>query len=761
MFNNGEHSLELNIKDGQEGYYQFSVKRDTLSNMDLFETSYINQKSKKTIKKRGEQNIDSLVVKIIEVNNKILLTFFVEANNKIYYFDHVIANNITEISTSGSDPELFKQLQYNNDSFSNKVVINTPFYYTYENNSPIINTEESDWEKLYRINSDTNSYALIENRTNNYKPIKDLMFNYNDISIPETAIIKEVRFNLYGKSNNSNNVYCEYLLNTNHTNDDLSKKIIQLRPQDIELYSYKNESARYYQIKLEQALQKNQKDYANNLKKLIDENIIFFEDMDMNLKDYIDNFDDYITIHKPHWIEIFDFTENNYSLNQTKGMYLVIEGYNQGDEVTLLTQTVSETNLSSTVEYTIPSGYFYEKIPLLYPNNFLIEKLGIKFRFKGLNHKIKLFTTALEVEFKNYQNVPQGYYYSDSGTLYNNIFTTSLLSEYIFPADINNGLTVKVSFDDLKPGDYYLINSSLLEIIYKDTDTNLMINKEKYQYISYDKSYTTIVGQTNNAYLSGKFYNDLAKLNQIESNIGPNNNGIKLKEALYQSFEAQDDNITSIEILPNGFIGNPDETLKIGLYSNHENTPYKLIKEVYSNGWTKNNIELKNASYIKYNLNVDNLEIGETYWIKIEVLNPQENSYYLLKSINETKPRHKLLLRENNNYINTLSTLTFNIYSRNLSKTFYSIPTTQQFFNNPYILIGLHKNQGEIQDLAVQGHIETLVEEDMQKGIVDDDSMDNSIVNNMDIKVSSIKITAYNKQNHSVNTEILNTEKEE
>ena len=172
---------------------------------------------------------------------------------------------------------------------------------------------------------------------------------------------------------------------------------------------------------------------------------------------------------------------------------------------------------------------------------------------------------------------------------------------------------------------------------------------------------------------------------------------------------------------------------------------------------------MKGTSYIKYNLNVDNLKIGETYWIKIEVLNPQENSYYLLKSINETKPRHKLLLRENNNYINTLSTLTFNIYSRNLSKTFSILPTTQQFFNNPYILIGLHKNQGEIRNLTVKKYVATVVEEDIQKTIMDEDKMGDSLINDDTsyTQIASIKITAYNKSNHTVNTKILDTEKEE
>lgn len=761
IFDKGDYTLELNIKDDREGYYQFSVKRDTLTDMDFFETSYVNWKSKKTIKKRGEQNITGLIVQIVKVNNKKMLIFFIESSDKIHYFDHAILSGVTEVSTSGSDINLFKKLQYSTKPMSTNVIINTPFYYNYEDKSGIITTEETDWDKLYRINNDNNSYAFIENKTNGYKEVQDLYFSYNDINIPETAIIKDIKFKLYGKSSNSSNLYCEYLLNTNHIKDDLSKKTIQLRPNDMEVYPKNKESSRYYGIKLKEAIQKNQTDYANNLKSLIEENIILFEDINVNIDDYLKEFNDYITIENPYWYEIFDFTDNSYSLNQTKTINLILEGYNKGEEVTLLTQTVSETVLSSITECNIPSGYFYIKIPLPYPTKFLIEKLGVKFRFRGLNHEIKLFNSSIEVEFKNYQTISEEYSFSNEDTLSNNIFVGTILENYIYPADVNNGLIVKISFDDLKPGDYYLLSSSSLEIIYQDTDTNLMINKEKYQYVSYDKSYTTISGEANDAYLSGEFYNDIAKLNQIESNIGPDNNGVKLKEALYQSFEAQDDNITSIEILPNGFIGNPDETLKIGLYSNHENTPYKLIKQVYSNGWTKNNEELKRASYIKYNFNVENLEVGETYWLKIEVLTPQENSYYLLKSINETKPRHKLLLRENNNYINTFSTLTFNIYSKNLSKTFYSIPTTQQFFNNPYIIIGLHKNQGEIKGLTIKKHVDTLVNDSTQRAMIDEDNMDNSIIDDMSIKVESVQIIGHDKNNQSADIEILNTEKEE
>ena len=107
-------------------------------------------------------------------------------------------------------------------------------------------------------------------------------------------------------------------------------------------------------------------------------------------------------------------------------------------------------------------------------------------------------------------------------------------------------------------------------------------------------------------------------MGQPESNIGPGNSGIKLQKSLYQAFTTRDDNITNIEIFPNGVLGNPDENIKIGLYENHENTPGRLIKEVYANGWLKNNSELKDLPSIKYNINVEDLKVNQTYWFKIE-----------------------------------------------------------------------------------------------------------------------------------------------
>ena len=236
----------------------------------------------------------------------------------------------------------------------------------------------------------------------------------------------------------------------------------------------------------------------------------------------------------------------------------------------------------------------------------------------------------------------------------------------------------------------------------------MMINGHKYKDVFYGINKSQVSGIVENAYLSGIFYNDVPTMIQYEENTGLDNKGIILKDSLYQLFETRDDNITSIEIFPHGFKGNPDETLKIGLYTNSYNTPGKLIKEIYVNGWVKNNKSLKDLTRIKYNFNINGLEVNEKYWFKIQVLNPQENSYYLLKGINNTKSGFKLLADENNNYINTFGNLKFNIYSKNLSQSFNSIPVLQEYFDNPYIVIGLHKGQGTIKQLQTDKYIKSV-----------------------------------------------------
>ena len=699
----------ISIKDSFDRVHILSAQYDQEEELYNIKYSYKNNKGQKSIRREGLQNIKGLIIGIGQFNNRKILIFMIEdSEDYIHYFAHTIVENIVSV-----EKESKNSLWYRSSILGEPISLETPFCYCVDKHSPKIIGGEN-WTNIYRLNENEKSFSYIENHSQNSITPNDIFLYFDDINIPKTSIVKSVKLDIKGNSSQIP-TYLYRSIGKNYLVENVDGYSLQLKPQKMVHYSQKNESNDFYQIKLDQATKKEQETLIEYYTKLINENIIFNEDVDSDVYNYMNNYEDFITISKGYWNELSDFTDLTYNLNETTDITFTIEGFNDGNEVDLLSQIVYGLDQSSVVKERVPEGYFFLEIPLLYSNDFLLNLLKVRFRFYDNNHDIKIFNTTLNVTFKNKQEDIIPFEFLEEKVIQNNDKIT-VLNQYLFPQELNNGIAIKLSFDDLNSGDFYHINQASLKVIYQDTDVELMINKHKYRYIPIGESQSTIFGKVSeDSFPSGEFYNDISSISQIESTVGIENKGIELQDAVFQQFETRDDNITSVELFPNGFVGNPDELLKIGIYTNNENTPGKLIKEVYANGWTKNNEELKSLPSIKYNLNIDNLKINEKYWIKIEVLNPKDNSYYLLKSVNRSLPRHKLLYRKNNNYINTFSSLTFNIYSKNLSKSFRKLPTVQEFFDNPYMMVGLHRGQGSISNLETIKWVFTVKEEDHMK----------------------------------------------
>ena len=706
-----DSTFYINVIDNLSRIHKFSAKYDQEEKLYKIIQSYETVSGKETIKKIGYQNIDGISLSLLEYSNRVILVFLVEDNNKnIHYFNHIIIQDIDRIEAS-------RDILTTRSLNEQDLIFETPFCYSYESYTPDVVLGGDSWKDLYRINTLNKKYSSIENYSKDIISVDDIHLIYDSINLPETSIIKKAKFTIDGETRGKRNrIQIEKSMGNNYRIEKADGDIVQLRPSKLDCYPQKNESNYFYDIKLNTALLNDQKTLIDDYLSLIDENEIFDETINLN-KNYLNTYDDYFSVSNSYWVEISKFTDNTYNLNNTDNISLVIEGYNTGKEITMVAQTSSETGNSSEVTELIPKGYFYKKVSLLYPNQFLLDLLRVRFRFKGLTNEIKIFNTALEINFKNKETDSYTYDYIDTIIL-DKQEKFNLLENYIYPTDINNGLEIKMMFNDLLSGDFYHINSINLEIIYQDTDVDMMINKSKYNYVPNDAPQLVIEGICT-GYLSGVFYNDVASVCQIDSDINYKNKGAILKDTLFQSFEAKTNNITSIELFPQGFVGSPDENLKIGLYTNNKNSPGKLIKEIYANGWVKSNKELKDLNSIKYNLNVDNLNVGEKYWFKIQILNPKENSYYLLKDVEKSLPNHKLLFRENNNYINSFNTLTFNIYSQNLSRSFGNLPAVQEYFNNPYIIVGLHKGQGEIKNLLIDKWDSDISEERSMKEYFD------------------------------------------
>ena len=359
-----------------------------------------------------------------------------------------------------------------------------------------------------------------------------------------------------------------------------------------------------------------------------------------------------------------------------------IEGYNNGSEVTMVTQLREGDLLSNRTRVTIQSWYFKKYITLQYYNQFNLDEVALRFRFLGLNNEINIFDTYLDVEFKDKQidrEIP-GYL-------------------------LHNGITTVLSFDSLDMNEYYKIYSMELEVVYQKQNIDLIVSSNTQQ-IDNNNTLTVINGKASDDYMCGMFFNELIMPGtyQPQAILNSENQGIELEDAIYQSFIASADNMTSFTIYPNGFVGNPDVNLKIGLYDNKGNTPNKLIKEIRVNGWSKENAQLKNASMITYDFNVNNLKIDHKYWLKIEVDNPIKHSHYLLKYIDTSDNGLKLLTRINNNLINTFGSLKFHINTLNSFRSFQSLPLSEdnEDFSDPKIFISLNKRIGEIQKIKIQ-----------------------------------------------------------
>lgn len=712
------------------------------------------------LKKDGYANVNSLVIKLMQIKgdyNNTMVIFFAEVDRKLQYFHHIICPNLTEVfiflsknlayereylyKTDGrgnrklvyldnkgneitatchdskgdylcyksiyTDEETGKKkpgtpaleykpidlgsLLYYNYSTTEKVTFNTPSINEIDKYETTIYDGGENWKNLYRINKAENSYTYIQNGTNEPQEVDDIFIHFDNIEIPERAIIKSLKLKTITESSHAKSIYASSSYQNSHIFEDVLGNTIKLQSDNRECYHQTCEGQAYYYMQIEKTNNKRKIDYFTNL---INENIIFDESVD---------FDNGIILNNPFWIETSQFTDIPYDCNNVKNIELVIEGFNHGPNVNLIPQLLYEENCASAIAKKINNGYFFKKISLPFSTSFLLDWTRLRFRFEDLNHDIEIFDYYLNVTFINKEtkyNIEITE--TDEITSKNKQITyMDLLQDNTTAEELNNGLTIQLSFDDLFPGEYYRIYSNELEIEYTIQDTEFMLNKNQF-FDDADTKFISITGDTKDTYLSGQFYTDANHFSQKYSDVGADNLGLELRDSVYQAFILPTDNITGIQIYPNGFKGSPDANLKLGIYENRGTTPGKLIKEVYASGWSKTNKSLKDLNNIKYEININDLKPFEIYWFKFEVENPTDNSYYLLKYTTTQRNECKLLMKENNNYINMSGSLQFDIYTKDLSYGFSQLPTMQDYLSNPYVKIGLHRGQGTIKNLVVK-----------------------------------------------------------
>ena len=752
--------IGIGFVDGLNKYHLFSLRFNDIYQQDYLEYGTIYNNNFK-LKKDGFGNSSALIVKFMNIDSDLRNTiaiFFTEEDGRMHYFYHIICPNPSELFIFLSDNLSYieeyatmtvqipqpdgttkektvlqyvdenqnpipngKKTYYDEDgnikfgtkgitkvpidisefikysySSGETVTFETPFFDEFEKYETNIVYEEDigeSWKNLYRINKAENSYTYINNKTNQPISVNNIILDFDNINLPEKAIIQSIKLKTIVSSSHTKGIYCESSYQTNHQLVNSRGNTLSLSSDNRECYHQNQESQYYYYKQLEKTNNPDKIEYFTNL---INKNIIFDEGLE---------FDEKIIIKNPYWIETTQFTDIPYDCNEIQDIELVIEGFNYGSTVNLLSQLLYESDGGSVVSTKVNNGYFYKKISLPFSNSFLMDLMRLRFRFEQLNNDIEIFNYYLNVTFKNKQTtITPNVYYEETDDISNrfkNIYYLDLMQENITAQHLNNGLSVKLCFDDLYPGEEYKIYSNELEIKYKIPEMSFVVNKNKF-YNENKSNFISISGITKDACLSGEFYTDANYFSQIHSDVNADNLGLELRDTVYQAFRLPTDNITAIMIHPNGFKGSPDANLKLGIYENRGTTPGKLIKEVYASGWTKSNKDLKNLKNIKYEINVEELKPNELYWFKLEVENPTQNNYYLLKYTTTQRGECKLLMKENNNYINMSGSLEFSIYSKDLTNGFSQLPTMQDYLTNPYIQIGLHRNQGTIKNLSIK-----------------------------------------------------------
>lgn len=710
------------IKDAYQKLHGFSAEYDDYVEQHYIKYSTSVNNNYKVIKE-GYANIIGIAFKTIQYNNNTILIMYLEQekDNKtsLNYFNHIILSDLKEIGVfvrNGNDSVYPVQSWYNllyygyheeseveYDSVSS-VSFQTPSY------QDIINCDDyhildsnngEQWTNLYRIDKAENSYAFIKNNTDDIITPNNISLLFDDLSIPDDAVVKRIKLKTIMESNAHKDAYCEISTQANIHQNETSFNIISLNPSMLECYHQTKESYSYYQMQKEIAESNQNFKQVKLFDSYMTENLLFDESLDYNTE-YLNDIDNYITVKKPFWLEISDFTSDAFSFNNIKSVDFIIEGYNNGNSVNLISQLHNDKVYARTSKNVIETGYFRRKISIPLDLGFLLDEIKLRFRFESLNDDIKIYNTYIDVNFRNKIQKDIVFEETDDNEIFEKkIINFNIVNEDSLPHDFNNGLIVNLNFDDMYPGEEYRIYSVELDVLYQLQSINMLINRDEYNR-TYSSEYTTVTGKENDALISGVFFDDKPILSQSLCKRDYDDKGFELTNKLYQSFTALSDNITSIGIHPNGFYGSPSSALKIKIYENNGTTPGRVIKEVFASGWSKENEKLKYLDYIKYNIPVNNLKIGETYWFSIEVVNPDKNSGYYLSYNNEKVINYKLLYSEDGDLRNVFGALQFDIYCENIVKSFNHIPTTQNYFNDPYIMLGLNRGQGSISNLRVQ-----------------------------------------------------------
>ena len=657
---------------------------------DIYQISYKTNKKTEVVMKEIATKFDYLLCEINNISeNKDLVKIYYGLDDKIYFITAFTTNLLegngyqTRISltndltlsskfTFSNGNLLFGNMRYavsnivadsyvdwylSNKEYSN--VISTDAYQIQE--IPKTNTK---WKNLYRINKDETSFAIFENDISDISDINNIELFLTDLNIPQNSIIDKIYLDIYADSREEVIVTPYYQTNTNiiHDGDNISSIF------NITSYSkYYQNNLRYLMKQLRYYQEKENDKQINYYQQLIDS--YNRTNNDINI-DFSNQEPMYIT--NNYWNEVsFDTTEE-LSASSVQTMYLILEGYNYSNNVEIESQLVYYDGIEIPTKININTGYFYEKIPINYDIRSNMDELSVRFRFNNVQ-KIDLYHVKSEIYFTSKQNIKRENHIVDNITIDGLDKYFCNIDSNLYGDDIRNGLTIGLDFSQIQ--NYLKIYSVTVNILYHEQAfTNV---------IEIAPDFNTITATDTQGLLKGRVFDE--KISDMRQDTyttqkpnGEFDAGFELNNRIYQAFTAEEDNITSIEIKPNGKIGAPDNYLKIAILDNYDNLPNNVLKEIIVD--TRQYVPINGEAY-KFNIYVNNLIKGNTYWFSIEPLDKTKKGARRFFYSNHQIDNFKLLAVHDGDVINQHASLYFRLYSKQNEYSFKNVPYV---FNSPY-----------------------------------------------------------------------------
>lgn len=686
---------------------------------DVYEISYKTYKKSEIVVKEIVTKFNYILCEITNISSqKDLVKIYYALDNKIYFITSFIAhilqgseknqyqarlsltNDLTLLSkfTFSNGTLMFGNIRYDTaktsgmpseneaneeDKASEANIINTltttkttttkkeypDWFLTNKQYSSIISTDNYQikeipksnifWKNLYRINKDETSFAFFENQTDEKTFINGLELYLTNLHIPQNSIIDEIFLDVYTDSREEVFISSSYQTNTNIINENDNDNISSIfNIKSYEIYIKNNLKYLYKQLAYYEE-RENEKQ-IENYKQLIDEHNR--QNIGINTDFSAEN---PMRISNNFWNEVSFEKVDNLQTANVKTVYLILEGYNTSNEVEIESQLVYYDGIGDSVKTNINTGYFYKKIPINYDIRYNINELSMRFKFNNVEN-IDLYNVKTELHFTTKQNIVLDSYEGETIAVDGLDKYSCKICENIDADEVLNGITITLDFDDIQ--NYLKIYSVVANIVYHEKAfTNVFETSTNFNTIS--------TKDNNGLFRCAVFDEKVSDMRQdkytTQKPNGEHDSGFELDNRIYQAFTAEEDNITSIELKPNGKIGAPDYLLKVAILDNYDNLPNNVLKEAIIDV-TKDRLYGEEAS--KYNIYVDNLIIGNTYWFSIEPLDKSKQGARRFFYNNYQVDNFKLLSVNNGNIINQHASLYFRLYSKQNNYAFNKLP---------------------------------------------------------------------------------------